>query len=89
MSYEQRLQSNAEKAAKIVGEYLDGTRDGTDKVKFASVSITQYQRHKATKGAIDAIKLAVGRSISEDVKELKEYIHSNMPEYSERKKVKG
>lgn len=89
MSYEDQLKKNAEKGAEIVGKYLNGEIGGSDKIKIASQAITQLCRHQATKGAIDTIKFGIGRSISADAKELRDYVKKNMPEYSPDTKLIG
>jgi predicted metal-dependent HD superfamily phosphohydrolase len=88
MSYEDQLKKNAEKGAELVGKYLDGTVAGSDKIKIASQAITQLCRHQATKGAIDTIKFGIGRSISADAKELRDYVKNQMPEYDPVKRLK-
>jgi hypothetical protein len=86
--YEEKLEENAEIGAEIVNRYLTGKEKGSDKIKIASMAITQLNRHMATKGNVDAIKFAVGRSVSANAEELKRYISGNMPEYSPVKQIK-
>lgn len=81
------LRENATVGAKIVGKYLRGEIKGSDQIKIASMAISQLNRHEATKGNIDAIRFAVGRSISVDQKELKQYVKANLPEYCEVKRL--
>lgn len=81
------LQENARLGAVIVGKYLRGEEKGSDKIKIASMAISQLNRHEATMGNIDAIKFAVGRSVSENVKELKTFIQGAMPEYIPVKQI--
>ncbi len=87
-SYEADLEENAKLGAGIIKEYLKGERTGSDKIKYASNAITQFNKHLATKGAIDTIKFAVGRSISGSAEELKDFIQGNMPEYGPAKALK-
>jgi len=87
MTFEEQLRKNAEKGAEIVGQYLEGKVHGTDKIKVASIAITQLGRFQATKGAIDAIKFGVGKSICENAKELRDYVKNQMPEYDAVKKI--
>lgn len=87
LTYEEQLEENARLGAEIIGKYLKGEKAGTDKIKYASNAITQQLKHRATKGAIDTIKLAVAKSISENAAELRTYIKENMPEYGGQKAI--
>ena len=82
------LRENAKLGANIVGKYLRGEVKGSDQIKIGSMAISQLNRHEATMGNIDAIKFSVGRSISGDTKELKEFIRATMPEYIPVKQIK-
>ncbi len=86
--FESQLKENAELGADIVNRYLKGEERGSDRVKIGSQSIAQYNRHLATRGNVDAIKFAVGRSISESTAELKKYINTHMPDYVMMKQLK-
>ena len=88
MNLENILEVNAVKGANILGQYLDGKVKGSDLVKQASMAVTHFNKFRATKGAFDAIKFAVGRSISANQAELKQHIQANMPEYAEVKRLK-
>ena len=82
------LRENARLGAEIVGKYLRGEVKGSDQIKIGSMAISQLNRHEATKGNIDAIKFAVGRSVSENAKELKVFIQSSMPDYIPAKQIR-
>ena len=86
-SLDKTLRENAQLGAVIVGKYLRGEEKGSDKIKIASMAISQLNKHEATKGNTDAIKFAVGRSVSKDAKELKEFIQASMPEYIPAKQI--
>ena len=88
MNLEEKLQKNAEVGADLVLKALEGKSDMNDRVKLASMAITQHCKHIATKGAIDTIKFAVGRSIAANQDELKKYVHANLPEYNPVKQLK-
>jgi len=81
------LRENARLGAEIVGKYLRGEVKGSDQIKIGSMAISQLNRHEATMGNIDAIKFAVGRSVSGNTKELKEFIQGAMPEYIPAKQI--
>ena len=81
MSLETKLRENAEIGAELVKKALKGEAAITDKVKIASLSITQCIKHQATKGATDALKFAVARTLASDKTEMKEYIENNLPDY--------
>lgn len=83
--FEDVIKENAELGAKLVNKYLKGEIQGSDKVVIGSKAITQFNRHMATKGNFDAIKFAVGRSISKDQDELKKYISENLSDYSQKR----
>lgn len=85
--YEENLQKNAEISAEIVGRYLTGQEKGSDRIRIASQSISQFNRHLATKGNIDAIKFAVARSVADNPAELKKHIASSLPEYLPTKRL--
>ena len=87
MSYENVLQENANLGATLVGKFLRGEERGSDKIKIASMAISQFNRHQATKGNIDAIKFAVGRSVSENSKELKKFSQEALPDYVPVKQI--
>lgn len=87
MSYEKTLEANAQIGAELVGKYLRGEVKGDDRIKIGSQAISQFNRHQATRGNIDAIKFAVGRSISADQNELKQFIKQSLPEYIPVKQI--
>lgn len=86
--YEKKLEDNAVLGADLVNKYLRGEIKGSDQVKIGSQAISQLNRHRATKGNMDMVKFAVGKSISADRKELTEYIRVNMPEYNAVKQLR-
>jgi hypothetical protein len=69
-TYEQMLEENAKTAATIIGEYLRGERPGHDDVTVSSVSISQFNRFLATKGAYKSLAFQIARSLTEDKEEL-------------------
>lgn len=81
MNLGEQLKENAEIAAGIIKKYLKDEVAGSDKVKIASLAITQCVKFQATKGNNDALKFAISRSVSSDAKELKNNIQKNLPEY--------
>lgn len=81
MNLGEQLKENAEIAAGIIKKYLKDEVAGSDKVKIASLAITQCVKFQATKGNNDALKFAISRSVSFDAKELKTNIQKNLPEY--------
>jgi len=87
-SYEDKLERNAEVAADIIHKYLIGEEEGSDKIKIASLAITQECKHKATKGATGALQFAVCRSLAGDQNELKNMIQHKMPEMAPTKGLK-
>jgi hypothetical protein len=88
MKLGEQLKENAEIGAGIIKKYLKDEMAGSDKVKIASLAITQCVKHQATKGNNDALKFAIARSISGDPKELKDNIQKNLPEYANVKSIK-
>jgi hypothetical protein len=89
MALEEKLVENAEIAADIVKKYLLGEIAGTDRVKIASLSITQSVKYKATKGATDALRFAVARSIAGNRDELKKQVRENMPGYIQTDQIEN
>jgi hypothetical protein len=87
MSLEQMLQENAEIGAGIIKKYLKGDLKGSDQVKIASLAITQCVKHQATRGAIDALKFAVARSIATNQNELKGQVKIILPGYIDVKAI--
>lgn len=87
MNLGEQLKENAEIGASIIKKYLKDEIAGSDKVKIASLAITQCVKHQATKGNNDALKFAIARSISADAKELKDNINKNLSEYSNVKSI--
>lgn len=87
MKLEEKLEQNAILGADILTDYLKGKASGGDKVKYASLAITQHCKHIATKGVVDAIKFGVCRAVSANPEELKKHIAANLPEYSPVKQI--
>jgi hypothetical protein len=88
MNLGEQLKENAEIAAGIIKKYLKDEVKGSDKIKIASLSITQCVKFQATKGNNDALKFAISRAVSSDAKELKDNIQNNLPEYANTKELK-
>jgi hypothetical protein len=81
MNLKDQLRENAEISAEIIKKYLKDEIKGSDKIKIASLAITQCVKFEATKGNNDALKFAISRAVSSDTKELKNNIQNNLPEY--------
>ena len=89
MNQTEQLKRNAEKAADIIWDYLNDKIPGSDKVKIASLAITQSIKQQASKGNNDALKFAISRSVSSDAKELKKNILKTLPEYVGMNELEG
>lgn len=87
MSLDKLLRDNAVEAAEIICKYLKGDISGSDKVKIASLTITQCVKYQATKGAHDCLRFAVMKSVAADRKELKAGLENSMPEYLHTKLI--
>lgn len=78
--YTEQLRRNAAVAADIIHRYLKGEEEGSDKIKIASLAITQDCKHRATNGAVGALQFAICRSVAESQDELKNMIQYTMPD---------
>ena len=74
MTYEEKLKSNADKGADILGDFLNGAPIKDLKIRAASTSVTQYQRFMATKWVFASMGFQIARAISSDIKELKKSV---------------
>ena len=85
----QKMHENALKAAEILGQYLDGKKQGGEMVRQASLTITQYFKHRATKGVEASVTLAVIKMVAKDKADLRVLIHNALPEYIVDQKAIG
>jgi hypothetical protein len=81
MSLSEQLRDNAEIGAGIIKKYLNEEIAGTDRIKFASLAITQCVKHEATKGHNDALKFAILKAVAPNPEAFRRNIGKNLPEY--------
>ncbi len=77
-----KLHENALSAADIMGKYLNGEIHGSDKIREASLTITQYFKLRATKGVENSLKLAIIKMVAKNKEDLQEMIKGGLPDYN-------
>jgi len=76
----------AEEGAKIVLEYLKGTKEVSDKVKIAMASVHVHVKMKATEANDDTNRLGLAKLVYNDPKARETYIKKSMPHMMIEKK---
>jgi len=76
----EKSRKNWEMGNNIVGEYLEGKRDGGDKVNVAIQACKIHNAAVSAESHMETNRLILGKSIYQDEKELKKYIEKSMPQ---------
>ncbi len=82
----EKSRKNWELGNEIIGKYLRGEIEGTDKVKVAQSALTQHARMVASEANMETNRLILGKLIYQDEKELKKYVEKSMPQMMIEKK---
>ena len=82
----EKSRKNWELGHEIIGKYLRGEIEGTDKVKIAQTICTVHARMVASEANMETNRLVLGKMIYTDEKELKKYIQTSMPQMMIEKK---